>query len=70
MKNKTGLLAGFALGAAGFLLMFKWLVLPKISPSDELAPGIVVLISIFSGVFFAFIGSFVQNYLAGKNGYK
>jgi|GEM_PF-850935 len=61
MKNKTGKIIGFALGVAGFLFLFKVLVLDRTSPEDELAPGVVVLVSIVSGVFFSFIGNSIQN---------
>lgn len=66
MKNKTGIIIGFAFGIAGFLFLFKILALPHIPPEDELAPGIVVLVSIVSGIFFAFMGNSIQNYLGKK----
>jgi hypothetical protein len=62
MKNKMGKIIGFLLGVTGFLLMFKIIVLDNTPPSDELAPGIVVIASILNGVLFAFIGSLIQNY--------
>lgn len=66
MKNKSGIISGFVLGVIGFLLLFKIIFLDNISPADELAPGIVVLASIVSGIAFAFIGSRIQNYLVKK----
>lgn len=60
MKNITGKLIGFILGVAGFLYLFKVFVLVHIPPEDELAPGVVVLASVFSGLFFAFVGNFLQ----------
>jgi hypothetical protein len=66
MKNKAGKIIGFILGVTGFLLMFKWIVLDHVPPSDELAPGIVVIAAILNGVLFAFIGSRIQNYLGRR----
>jgi len=66
MKNKVGIISGFAVGVAGFLLLFKIIFLDNIPPSDELAPGIVVIASILTGVFFAFIGFRIQNYFVKK----
>jgi hypothetical protein len=70
MKNKTGVISGFILGVGGFLLVFKLVFLDRIAPSDELAPGIVVIISVINGFVFAFIGSQIQNYFAKNNNYK
>ncbi len=70
MKNKVGIMIGFVLGVAGFLLMFKFIFLDNISPADELAPGIVVIISVLNGLLFAFIGSLIQNYFVEKKSYK
>ena len=61
MKNKAGIFGGFAFGMAGFLLIFKIVVLKNIPPSDEIPPGLVMLTSIFVGLFFAFVGHLVQN---------
>lgn len=61
MTNKTGILGGFVFGMAGFLLMFKLFVLDHTPPTDEIAPGIVVLASIFNGLLFAFAGQLIQN---------
>ena len=66
MKNKTGRIGGFVLGVTGFLVMFKVMFLPNIPPEDELAPGIVVIISLVNGVLFAFIGSLLQNHFVRK----
>jgi hypothetical protein len=70
MKNKTGIIIGFIFGAAGFLVMFKLLVLDNIAPEDELAPGIVVMAAVLNGFLFAFIGSSIQNYFMKKKNYK
>jgi hypothetical protein len=66
MKNKTGKIIGFILGTAGFLILFKMLILDRHPREDELAPGIVVIAAIISGLVFAFIGNQVQYYLANK----
>ena len=66
MKNKTGRIGGFVLGVAGFLVMFKLMFLPDIPPEDELAPGIVVVVSVLNGVLFAFIGALLQNHFVRK----
>ena len=63
MKNIAGKIIGFAVGMAGFLFLFKILILDKTSPSDELAPGVVLIISVMSGLLFSFGGNLVQNYL-------
>ncbi|MEJ6981555.1 hypothetical protein WG906_13900 [Pedobacter sp. P351] len=47
MKNKTGIIIGFISGFAGFLLLFKFLILDKTPPEDEVAPGLVMLAAIF-----------------------
>jgi hypothetical protein len=67
MKNKAGKISGFVVGVTGFLLMFKLIFLDQIPPADELAPGMVVIASVFNGLLFAFIGSLIQNY-SGKKG--
>lgn len=66
MKNKTGKISGFILGVMGFLLMFKLIFLRNIPPSDELAPGMVVIIAIMNGLICGFIGSVIQNYFARR----
>jgi hypothetical protein len=70
MKNKTGIIGGFAIGVAGFLWLFKIIFLVNIPPEDELAPGIVVMAAILNGCLFAFIGFSVQNYFVKKKNYK
>lgn len=70
MKNKTGIISGFVAGVAGFLFMFKLLFLDHIPPKDELAPGIVVLMSLMNGMLFAFIGHLMQSAVAKKKNYK
>lgn len=66
MKNKTGKIGGFVLGVAGFLLMFKLIILDNTAPSDELAPGVVVMASVLNGVLCGFIGSRIQSYFMKK----
>lgn len=66
MTNKTGIVGGFIFGMAGFLLAFKLFVLDRIPPSDELAPGIVVIASFFNGLLFAFVGHWTQHRLRKK----
>lgn len=63
MKNLAGKIIGFAIGMAGFLFLFKVLILDKTSPSDELAPGAVMILAVFSGLILGFAGNLVQNYL-------
>jgi hypothetical protein len=63
MKNKTGKITGFITGMAGFLLIFKLAILDHTAPSDELAPGIVVIVSVFSGLACAWAGSLIQKNL-------
>ena len=62
MKNKTGIVSGFVLGLAGFLLMFKLFILDNIPREDEVPPGIVVAVSILNGLLFAYAGYPIQNY--------
>lgn len=62
MENKTGKIIGFVLGVTGFLFLFKIIFLNNVSPEDELAPGIVIIAAIISGILFAFAGNLVQNY--------
>ena len=59
-------MSGFILGVAGFLLGFKLIVLDNTPPSDEVAPGIVVIASVLNGLLFAFIGSLLQKYFGKK----
>jgi hypothetical protein len=70
MKNKTGKIFGFIFGLAGFLLLFKLFFLDKIPKEDEVPPGAVLVAAIVSGIFFGFIGSLIQNYIAKKKNYK
>ncbi|RYU97103.1 hypothetical protein [Emticicia agri] len=62
MKNMAGKITGFIIGMAGFLFLFKILVIDRTSPDDELAPGAVVIISVISGLLFGFVGNLIQNY--------
>lgn len=66
MKNKIGIIGGFVFGVICFLLMFKLIFLDRIPPSDELAPGIVVLASFFNGLLFAFVVHWIQHHLLKK----
>ena len=66
MKSKTGIISGFVLGMAGFLLMFKLIFLDNIPPEDELAPGIVLIAAIMTVLVFAYIGYLIQNYIRRK----
>jgi hypothetical protein len=63
MKNIAGKIIGFAIGMAGFLFLFKILILDKTSPADELAPGMVMIMAIISGLLFGFAGNRLQSYL-------
>jgi len=66
MKNYIGIIIGFLVGLVGFLLLFKVVVLDRIPPEDELAPGIVVFIAILSGLLFGFAGYLVQKKLKNR----
>ena len=66
MKNKAGKIIGFIIGMAGFLLLFKVIILDTTPPADELAPGIVVIAAIVSGIVFAFAGNLLQNRMSRK----
>ena len=66
MKNKAGKIIGFIIGMAGFLLLFKVFILDTTPPADELAPGIVVIAAIVSGIVFAFAGNLLQNRMSRK----
>lgn len=63
MKRRIGLATGFITGLAGFLIGFRFLFLDHIPPEDELAPGIVVFVSVLSGLLFALAGHLIQGYL-------
>lgn len=64
MKNKMGRFIGFISGVNGFLFVF---FLINISPSDELAPGVVVFGSLLSGLLFAFVGARIQRYFGNRS---
>lgn len=66
MKNKTGIVIGFVLGVAGFLLLFKLIILDRTPPEDELAPGMVLIAAILNGCLFAFIGALIQKNVMKK----
>ena len=66
MANKTGIIIGFIFGMGGFLVMFKLIFLDRIPPEDEVPPGIVVFVSILSGLLFAFAGHLIQKSLIRK----
>jgi hypothetical protein len=70
MKNKAGIIIGFILGVTGFLLLFKIIILDRVPPEDELAPGMVLIAAILNGVLCAFIGSLIQKYIMKKRSYK
>jgi hypothetical protein len=70
MKNLAGIISGFVLGVAGFLLLFKLIVLDNVLPENELAPGIVVFAAIVNGFLFAWLGGAVQNRFVKKRNYK
>lgn len=63
MKNKTGKIIGFISGFAGFLLLFKVIFLDRLGPSDELAPGIVMIAAVISGVILGYLGGLLQQNL-------
>jgi divalent metal cation (Fe/Co/Zn/Cd) transporter len=66
MKNKAGIIIGFILGVAGFLLLFKLIILDRVPPEDELAPGMVLIAAILNGLLFAYIGSLIQKNVMKK----
>ena len=61
MKNKAGKISGFITGFAGFLLTFKIFILGNIPPEDEIAPGMVVIAAVFTGLLCAYLGFLIQN---------
>lgn len=63
MKNKAGAIIGFITGTAGFLLFFKFFVLHRIPPTDEIAPGMVLIAAIITGVLTAFTVLYIQKRL-------
>lgn len=62
LKDKTGIILGFIIGMAGFLFLFKIIILDRIAPADELAPGMVMIAAIVSGAVCAFVGRKIQHY--------
>lgn len=66
LKNNAGGITGFILGVIGFLILFKVIILDNHPPSDELAPGIVVVLSVIAGLVMAVAGNFIQR-RSGKN---
>lgn len=62
MKNTIGMICGFIVGAAGFLFLFKILVIDHTTPEDELAPGAVVILAIITGIVCVFIGNWARNF--------
>ncbi|WP_079702131.1 hypothetical protein [Daejeonella lutea] len=60
MKNKAGKIIGFLIGFAGFLLFFKLVFLDRLTPEDELAPGVVMIAAAVSGVVLGYLGGLVQ----------
>ena len=62
-KYLAGAITGFSIGVAGFLVLFKIIILDNTLPADELAPGIVALASLINGVLFAVAGRAIQRYL-------
>ena len=69
MKNRAGKIIGFVVGMGGFLFLFKLIILDHTSPSDELAPGVVLTLSLLSGLLFAFAGNVLQKNIK-KKGHK
>ena len=67
MKNKAGKLIGFAIGMAGFLTVFKIFFLPNIPREDEVPPGIVLILSVITGLILGFAGHLIQNYSRKKS---
>ena len=67
MKNIIGKMTGFLIGAGSFLLLFRFYFLSKISPSDELAPGVLVLSAVSFGVVMAYSGSNIQSYFNNRS---
>lgn len=65
MKNLIVTVSGFAIGSAGFLLLFNVTILNRTTPEDELAPGIVVLAALLMGVAGALLGYRAEHYLKG-----
>lgn len=68
MNSKAGIIVGFAVGAIGFLALFKWFALPNIPREDELAPGIVMMMAMVNGFASAIVGHYLQRVLRGGSG--
>lgn len=66
MKNITGKIIGFVAGVSGFLFLFKMLFLNNVAPEDELAPGIVIIAAVLTGLLFSFAGHLAQDYFGKK----
>ena len=66
IKSKMGMITGFILGVAGFLILFKMIILDHTSPEDELAPGAVMLAALLNGLLFGLIGRALQRFLEKK----
>lgn len=66
MKNKAGKLIGFAIGLAGFMAVFKMIFQPYIPREDEVPPGLVLIMSVITGLLFSLAGHILQNYLQKK----
>lgn len=60
MKNRVGLIIGFIIGFASFLLLFKIFMLENIPKDDEVPPGLVLIAAIGTGGLFAFLGNWIQ----------
>lgn len=63
MKNKFGLILGFVIGFASFLLLFKIFILENVPKDDEVPPGLVLIAALTTGGLFAFLGNWIQKYL-------
>ena len=63
MKNKLGLIMGFVIGFASFLLLFKIFILENVPKEDEVPPGLVLIAAIGTGGLFAFLGNWIQKNL-------
>lgn len=64
---KTGVISGFVFGevvVGGVIATLRYL-----NPSDDVA-GIVIIIFLISGLFFAFLGYLIQKYLENKKTLK
>ncbi len=67
MKNIAGKIIGFTLGFIGFLFLYKIIFLENIPPTDEIAPGIVIIAAIFSGIILSYTGSLFQDLFIKKH---